>query len=106
MPCRTTLTTPAWSTRASGPGQAVQHHVVRDRLYRGPCRTPAEFQTFFEKFNELKPKVMEIFDTVPGMDTGYRKDAQKYLEGFYSTISKPGDVKKAFIDECNNRAGM
>ena len=49
---------------------------------------------------------MAVFDEVPGMDAGYRKDAQKYLDGFYSTISKPGDVKKAFLDDCNNRAGM
>ena len=79
---------------------------VRDRVYRGPCRTAPEFQTFFEKFTEVKPKVMELYDSIPGMDPGFRKDAQKYLEGFYSTISRPGDVKKAFIDDCNNRAGM
>jgi hypothetical protein len=79
---------------------------VRDRVYRGPCRTAPEFQQFFEKFTEVKPKVMELFDTIPGMEPGFRKDAQKYLEGFYNTISKPGDVKKAFIDDCNNRAGM
>jgi len=92
--------------RYAVPAKQFNITSVRDRVYRGPCRTQAEFQTFFEKFTELKPKIMEIFDTVPGMDAGYRKDAQKYLEGFYSTISKPGDVKKAFIDECNNRAGM
>jgi hypothetical protein len=79
---------------------------VRDRVYRGPCRTAAEFQPFFDKFTEIKPKVAEIFETVPGMDPGYRKDAQKYIEGFYNTISKPGDAKRAFLDECNNRAGM
>jgi hypothetical protein len=49
---------------------------------------------------------MELYDQIPGMDSGFRKDAQKYLEGFYSTINRPADVKKAFIDECNNRAGM
>src|SRR5215471_921473 len=65
---------------------------VRDRVYRGPCRTPAEFQSFFEKFNEVKPKVMELYEQIPGMDPGFRKDAQKYLDGFYSTINKPGDV--------------
>ena len=79
---------------------------VRDRVYRGPCRTAAELQPFFDKFNEIKPKVMALYDTIPGMEPGFRKDAQKYLEGFYSTLSKPGDVKKAFIDDCNNRAGM
>jgi hypothetical protein len=92
--------------RYAVPAKQFNITSVRDRVYRGPCRTQAEFQTFFEKFNELKPQVMAIFDSVPGMDAGYRKDAQKYLEGFYSTINKPGDVKRAFIDECNNRAGM
>lgn len=79
---------------------------VRDRLYRGPCRTAAELQPFFEKFNEVKPQVMELYDTIPGLDAGFRRDAQRYLEGFYSTINRPADAKKAFIDECNNRAGM
>jgi hypothetical protein len=79
---------------------------VRDRVYRGPCRTAADFQTFFDKITAVKPQVMAILDSVPGMDAGYRRDAQKYLDGFYATISKPGDVKKAFIDDCNNRTGM
>jgi hypothetical protein len=55
---------------------------------------------------EVKPQVMALFDTIPGMEPGYRKDAQKYLDRFYQTIGKPGEVKKAFIDSCDNRAGM
>jgi hypothetical protein len=92
--------------RYAVPAKQFNITSVRDRIYRGPCRTAAEFQSFFEKFTEVKPKVMELYDSLPGMDPGFRKDAQKYLEGFYSTISRPGDVKKAFIDDCNNRAGM
>src|SRR5215470_2507241 len=85
------------------PSKQFNISSVRDRLYRGPCRTAAEFQPFFEKFNELKPRVMELYDTIPGMDPGFRRDAQRYLESFYATISRPADVKRAFIDDCNNR---
>ena len=55
--------------------------TVRERLYRGPCKTAAE----------LEP---------------YLKDAQKYLEEFYSTIDRPGAAKAAFIDRCDNRQWM
>jgi hypothetical protein len=79
---------------------------VRDRVYRGPCRTADEFQPFFDKFLAIKAQVLALFDSISGMDPGYRKEAQKYIQEFYQTIGKPGDVKRAFIDECNNRAGM
>jgi hypothetical protein len=79
---------------------------VRDRVYRGPCRTPAELEPFFAKFNEIKPQALALFDSILGLDAGYRKDSQKYIEAFYQTISKPNEVKKAFVDDCNNRAGM
>ena len=49
---------------------------------------------------------MTVTDTIPGLDDGYRKDAQKYLERFYQTISRPNDVKKAFVEGCDHRAGI
>ena len=92
--------------RYAVPSKQFNITSVRDRVYRGPCRTAAEFQPFFDKFIAVKAQVMALFDSISGIDAGFRKDAQKYVEGFYQTISKPGDIKRAFIDECNNRAGM
>jgi len=48
---------------------------------------------------------MSIYDGVPELDAGYRKDARSYLDGFFKIIEKPGDAKRAFIDGCN-RKGM
>jgi len=79
---------------------------VRDRIYRGPCRTAAELQPFFEKFQAKKTEILALFDSIPGLDANYRKDSQKYIEAFFQTISKPNEIKRTFIDECNNRAGM
>ena len=79
---------------------------VRDRLYRGPCKTAAELEPYFAKFRAAKPNIMALFDALPDMTTGYSKDAKKYLEDFYKTIDRPGSVKSAFIDNCNNRKGM
>lgn len=79
---------------------------VRDRLYLGPCRPPEELEPFFARFQDVKPQVFALFDAIPGMEDGYRRSSQKYLDRFYQTISRPNEVKRAFVLECNNRAGI
>ncbi len=79
---------------------------VRQRAYLGPCRTPADLEPFFVRLHAVKDDVMALFDEIPGLDPGYRKDAKSYLGKFYEIISKPGDAKKAFVEGCNGRAGM
>jgi hypothetical protein len=88
------------------PGTRLGLVTVRDRLYRGPCRTVDELQPLFEKLRGLKPDVMSIFTSLPGMSDKYRRDAQQYLEDFYKTLDRPGDVKKAFIEGCDGRPYM
>lgn len=80
--------------------------TVRDRLYLGPCRSPEELEPFFQRFRAVKSEVLALFDTIPGHVPGYKKDAIRYIEQFYQTISRPGDIKRAFVDGCGNRAGM
>jgi hypothetical protein len=79
---------------------------VRDRLYRGPCKSAAELEPFFVKMRGVKPDIMALFEALPDMSASYRRDAQRYLEEFYRTIDRPGAVKAAFIDNCDNRRGM
>jgi hypothetical protein len=80
--------------------------TVRDRLYLGPCRTAAEFEPFFAKMREIKPDVMAIYDSLSSLSTSSRNNAKAYLEQFYRTIDRPGDVKRAFIDNCDKRPYM
>ena len=79
---------------------------VRDRLYRGPCKTAAELEPHFAKLRAAKPDIMALYTSLPDMAPSYSKDAQRYLEEFYKTIDRPSTAKAAFIDNCNNRAGM
>jgi hypothetical protein len=80
--------------------------TVRDRLYRGPCKTAAELEPYFAKMRAAKPDIMAQYTALPDMAPSYRKDAQKYLEEFYRTIDRPSTAKAAFIDNCDNRPGM
>jgi hypothetical protein len=79
---------------------------VRERLYRGPCRTAAELEPFLARLREIRNDVMSLYDSVPGLDDRYRRDAKSYIDQFYRMIDRPNDVKRAFIDNCANRAGM
>jgi hypothetical protein len=73
---------------------------VRDRLYRGPCRTPAELEVVFNKFRAVRPGLAGVYDAVPDFNPGYRKEVLRYFDDFYKKLDNPSDVKKIFIDKC------
>jgi len=81
--------------------------TVRDRVYRGPCRPEAEIQPVLENFRTHKDDVLAVYDSLHDLDAGYRSDAKSYLQGFYSTISKDGAVRKTFVSgECSTKPLM
>jgi hypothetical protein len=80
--------------------------TVRERAYRGPCRTLEEMQPFLAAFRAKKADVMAVVDSVPGLDSGSRREAKEYLEEFYATIDRPGALKSQLVEGCSNRAGM
>lgn len=88
------------------PGTGLGLVTVRDRLYRGPCRTPEEFEPFFEKTRAIKPAIVALYDSLPDVTPQYRQNARNYLELYYRTISRLPDIKKAFIDDCRGRPYM
>jgi hypothetical protein len=88
------------------PGAHLGIASVRDRLYRGPCRTAAELAPFFGKMRAIRAEVEDLYKTMPGFSNSYRNNALSYLNEFYRTIDRPNDVKRAFIDGCNGRPYM
>jgi hypothetical protein len=79
--------------------------TVRDRIYRGPCGSEAEFDRVLEKFRAKKADVMALYDTLPDLTPGYRKQARSYLEEFYSAIDR-SRVKKTLVDGCVRKPTM
>ncbi len=73
--------------------------TVRDRIYRGPCGSEAEFDLVLEKFRAKKAEVMALYDSVPDLSASYRKQARSYLESFYSGTER-GRVRKTLVDGC------
>jgi hypothetical protein len=81
---------------------------VKDRLYRGPCKTEAEVNEALQVFREKQAELLALPATlVPyGLSDGQRRSAEKYLNEFFELIAKPDRVKRTFVTECKPIAGM
>jgi hypothetical protein len=81
-------------------GKGLGISSVRDRLYRGPCLTAAEFEPYFARFRAAKPAIMALYDTIPDMPQSYRNKSKSYLEEFYKTLDRPSEFKRTFVETC------
>jgi Fe-S-cluster formation regulator IscX/YfhJ len=79
---------------------------VRDRLYRGPCKTDAEVEQALEPFRKRQAELLALPASLPDFDDGHRRNAEKYLNEFFELIAKPDRVKKTFVTNCTPIVGM
>jgi hypothetical protein len=79
---------------------------VRDRVYRGPCKTMPQLAPFLERIAAKKDEVLALVDQIPDMKPARRRDARDYLGEFFSTVSNPAKAKRAFVDNCVRAVGM
>jgi hypothetical protein len=80
-------------------GRGLPITSVYDRLYRGPCRTAAEWQPYLDKMKTAKPELLGVLDAVT-LGSSYRRGAKSYLEGFYKVIESPFNTKRDLIEKC------
>jgi hypothetical protein len=79
---------------------------VRDRIYRGPCKTMPQLAPFLERITAKKDEVLALVDQIPDMKPARRKDARDYLGESFSTLSNPAKAKRTFVDNCVKAVGM
>jgi hypothetical protein len=82
------------------PSRGLAIKSVTERLYRGPCVTTMEqIEPTLANFNAKKDLVMALPDAIAWLDKASRDDAKSYLNGFYSSIKNPNDVRRLFVDK-------
>jgi hypothetical protein len=77
--------------------------TVQDRLFRGPCMTPADLAPVIAKFNANKAAIKDLYAKLP-VDDGYRRRAMDYYDDFFRVISDQRQVKRELIETCVGRA--
>ncbi len=79
---------------------------VRDRMYRGPCRSMPELETFFAQFRAIRPAIATMYESIPDFDEKGKKRALEFLDEFYRTLDRPNVVKRDFTAYCLKKGLM
>jgi hypothetical protein len=90
-------------TRYAKPDPRLGIPTVQERLFRGPCLTPAELAPVLAKFAAQKTAIRDLYTRLP-LDDGYRKRALDYDDDFFRVISDQRQVKRELIESCAGSA--
>ena len=88
------------NTSYATPDYRLPIRSVRERLYRGVCRTPEEWAPVLARFHGAREALYAVYDSVPGLDPRYIGETREYLDRFFEVISHPGRMKREMIDPC------
>ena len=91
-----------YATPAKGLGLAS----VRDRMYRGPCKTVAEVEQALQPFRDKQAELLALPASLPDFDDGHRRNAEKFLNEFFELTGRPDRIKKVFVTDCKPLDGM
>ncbi len=80
------------------PAEILGTTTVTERVYRGFPRTMSELQTCFDIFREKKSVINNLILNFGLLSSRIRKEANDYINEFYSIIEDKNDVEKIFID--------
>jgi hypothetical protein len=93
------------NARYAIPDPSLNIPNVRQRLFRGYCTDPAEYEKVFALFNEKKPAIYALYSDSIGklIDHGTVKSTLRYFDDFYKTINDRHAAKDAIIEPCIGR---
>ncbi len=88
------------STPYAIPDSRLGIRTVRDRIYRGTCRTPDDFAPLIARFNAAKDSIYALYHGLPDLEAKGVEQALGYYDELYRTINEPRRVKHEFIQGC------
>jgi len=87
------------------PAPQLPIRSVRERLFRGPCRSWAELAPSLEAFTSRQAQIMALPASIPGIGGSERRDAEEFLADFFRTASDQKEATHTFIDGCLKKPG-
>ena len=85
------------------PDERLGIPTVRERVFRGACRTPAQLAASFAPFIQQKDTIYALYRgmTAQGLEPKRVEQALDYYDDFYKTIGDPGRARRAMIVGCH-----
>jgi len=84
------------------PNERLPIKDVRQRLYRGQCRTADELAPIFARFEQQRAAILALFTEQPGLDADDAESTREYIEEFYATLADDKRRERAFFNACGN----
>ena len=85
------------------PNERLHITSVRQRIYRGNiCDSMEDLESRLQKFDAVKPQLLELFSTSSGLDKRNAASATSYIDDFFDMRSDPKKVERAFRSGCKN----
>jgi hypothetical protein len=69
------------------PKEEMGTQTVRERLFRGICRSKEVYLKDLELFSEKKDEFYRVINEFPYLDQREKKDATDYLDGFFNQLA-------------------
>jgi hypothetical protein len=90
-----------WTPYAQ-PDSRLEIRTVRQRLYRGTCRSPQELAPLFARFNARKDTMYALYRgmAAEGLEPKRITQALDYYDEFFKTINDPGRTRREFLLAC------
>lgn len=82
------------------PDERLGLRTVRQRLYRGPCRSTEELQAAFARFAAVRPQLTALFTDNPRLEARRKNAARSYVDEFFGVLDDPARVTSAFRRNC------
>ncbi|OLE61711.1 MAG: hypothetical protein AUI36_11280 [Cyanobacteria bacterium 13_1_40CM_2_61_4] len=73
---------------------------MRERLYRGYCRTPEQLGPTIARFDDRKDSIYALFRSQEGLDPKRAEQTLRYFDDFYRTINDPRVANREFVRNC------
>ena len=90
-----------WTPYAQ-PDPRLGIRTVRERIFRGTCRSPEELAALFVPFNQQKDAIYALYRSMEaeGLEHKRIEQALDYYDDFYKTINDAGRTRREFIQRC------
>ncbi len=82
------------------PNPMFKTSSVRQRVFRGFCRSEEEFQQAFAVFNREKERIYQLIDSFTQLTDKEKEKCVSYLDDFYETINSESLTKREILANC------
>ncbi|MCG8309899.1 MAG: hypothetical protein MI975_21055, partial [Cytophagales bacterium] len=89
------------STPYAMPSTKLPISRVKDRFFKGACRTIGNYEETLMLFNQKRSAIETLLENAKFLGKKYKKSAIKYVEDFYAIINNEEEFKKYLGETCD-----